>query len=202
MTCSVCSECYHFKCLPNIDTSDSVYLDRDSLPWICIICSGSIFPCNQCVDDCDFLEAISELWDIKPIASFSNFRDRTFLPYELNSDRTHQIDEIDPDFNIYCTLYDSSLPSCDYYTEDTYNVMCSGNGICDSKLSLINSNIRSILCNLSNFTSNLENLNSKFSVMAFTETWLKEYNHETYGITGYNAVHNYRTTKIGGGVAL
>ena len=81
MTCSVCSECYHLKCLPNIDTSDSVYLDRDSLPWICVICSGSIFPFNQCDDDCDFLETISELWDIKPIASFSNFRDRTFLPW-------------------------------------------------------------------------------------------------------------------------
>ena len=80
--------------------------------------------------------------------------------------------------------------------------MCSGNWICDSKLSLIHSNIRSIPSNLSNLTSYLENLNSKFSVMAFTETWLKEYNHETYGITGYNAVHNYRTTKIGGGVAL
>ena len=38
--------------------------------------------------------------------------------------------------------------------------------------------------------------------MAFTETWLKEYNHETFGITGYNNVHNYRTTKIGGGEAL
>ena len=38
--------------------------------------------------------------------------------------------------------------------------------------------------------------------MAFTETWLKEYNHETYGITGHNAVHNYRTPKVGGGVAL
>ena len=38
--------------------------------------------------------------------------------------------------------------------------------------------------------------------MAFTETLLKEYNHETYGITGYNAVHNYRTMKIGGAVAL
>ena len=88
MTCSVCSECYHFRCLPNIDASDSVYLDKDSLPWICVICSGSIFPFNQCDDDCDFLETISELWDTKPIASFSNFRDRTFLPYELNSDRT------------------------------------------------------------------------------------------------------------------
>ena len=88
MTCSVCSECYHLRCLPNIDASDSVYLDKDSLPWICVICSGSIFPFNQCDDDCDFLETISELWDIKPIASFSNFGDRTFLPYELNSDRT------------------------------------------------------------------------------------------------------------------
>ena len=44
----------------------------------------------------------------------SNSRDRASLTYELNCDRNHQIDEIDHGLNMYCTLYDSSLPSYDY----------------------------------------------------------------------------------------
>ena len=38
--------------------------------------------------------------------------------------------------------------------------------------------------------------------MGFTETWLKDTNADTFGINGYNAVHNCRPHQKGGGVAL
>ena len=41
----------------------------------------------------------------------------------------------------------------------------------------------------------LENVNFEFSIICFTETWLKEENVDCYGISGYNCEHKYRKDK-------
>ena len=66
-----------------------------------------------------------------------------------------------------CTIWfrHSSLPSCDYYSEDAFN---------------------DINC----------------TVIAFTETWLKDTNAHAFGVDGYNSVHDCRPDRKGGGVAL
>ena len=48
----------------------------------------------------------------------------------------------------------------------------------------------------------LANINHKFSVLATTETWVKESNVNDLSFEGYNFVSNHRAYKIGGGVGL
>ena len=48
----------------------------------------------------------------------------------------------------------------------------------------------------------LANINHKFSVLAITETWVKEINVNDLSFVGYNFVSNHHAIKIGGGVQL
>ena len=48
----------------------------------------------------------------------------------------------------------------------------------------------------------MENLSHKFSVIALTETWLKQSNVSLYGMTGYNHIAITRSHGKGGGVSL
>ena len=48
----------------------------------------------------------------------------------------------------------------------------------------------------------LINVNHKFSVLAITETWIKENSVNDIRFDGYNFVSNHRTNKTGGGVGL
>ena len=50
------------------------------------------------------------------------------------------------------------------------------------------------------FTEN-SNINTKFSIVGISETWLKNSSH-LVDIDGYNFVQNHRTEKCGGGVGL
>ena len=68
--------------------------------------------------------------------------------------------------------------------------------------SLIHLNIRSLLANLTGFMSYMSNDNHIFSIIGFTETWLKPSNIETFGIAGYNHVGLTRQSGKGGGVSL
>ena len=56
--------------------------------------------------------------------------------------------------------------------------------------------------NFTYFLSYMENLSHKFSVIALTETWLKESNVSLYGMTGYNHIAITRSHGKGGGVSL
>ena len=195
LSCSVCEDKYHINCLPCITKNDSIYMERNLSQWICTRCSQDIFPFNHCENDDDFIESLSGLWNIKPTNSFSKASDKLFLPFELNTSTDSPLYDVDPDLNVYCNFHNTYIPLCDYYSEDTFNSMCKNNTIVDSQLSLIHSNIRSIPSNLNSFISYLENLSITFTIMAFTETWLKEYNNEVHGVLGYNAVHHCRPQK-------
>lgn len=51
-------------------------------------------------------------------------------------------------------------------------------------------------------TSYLFTLNHSFSVMAFSETWLKDDITGLYPFSQYNAFHSCRKNKAGGGVSI
>ena len=48
----------------------------------------------------------------------------------------------------------------------------------------------------------MTNIHNKFSVLAITETWIKENDANELNFDGYNFTNNPRTSKAGGGVAL
>ena len=45
-------------------------------------------------------------------------------------------------------------------------------------------------------------MNHKFPIIALSETWLKNHNCDRYGLDDYNAEHNCRPNRGGGGVSL
>ena len=63
-------------------------------------------------------------------------------------------------------------------------------------------NIKSIPKDFQNVELFMSNLDIKFTVMAFTETWLNDENAGLYIIEGYIMETAYRTTREGGGVSL
>ena len=68
--------------------------------------------------------------------------------------------------------------------------------------SLIHLDIRSLPANLTGSMPYMSNVNHIFSIIGFTETWLKPSNIETFGIAGYNHVELTRQSGKCGGVSL
>ena len=57
--------------------------------------------------------------------------------------------------------------------------------------------MRSLTRNYANLTNLLANVDTKFSVIGITETWLQNVEHNC-SIEGYHFVHNYRQNRQGG----
>ena len=105
---------------------------------------------------------------------------------------------LDPDLNNqnYASL-------ANYYNNETaedLNGVIGGNNLIS--FSLFHLNARSLVKNQDALAHLLANINHKFSVLAITETWVKESNVNDLTFEGYNFVSNHRANKIGGGVGL
>ena len=124
-SCSIGSASYHINCLPFVTKDDSIYVDRKLDTWVCIKRTGELFPFKPWDDNDDFIESLSEYWRLKPTISYTGAKEKMFLPFELNTDPKTPLFDVDPDFNLYNKFYSPCLLSCEYYTEDTFNAMCS-----------------------------------------------------------------------------
>ena len=80
------------------------------------------------------------------------------------------------------------------------NKKCKELDINKHHLSLLHNNLRSIPHNLDHFNQFLNGLDIDFSILAFSETWLKPHNEHCYGVDD-NAEYNSRLNKAGGGVS-
>ena len=56
--------------------------------------------------------------------------------------------------------------------------------------------------NLGTLESYLATLNHKFTVVGISESLLKDHNADRYALSGYNAIHKYRSARSGGGVSI
>ena len=202
MQCSYCHDLVHVNCLPCIFRDDPLYTERHINRWLCISCSNSVFPFNHFEEDIDFLSALSEYWVDEIKLSCEDFRDKVFIPFEFNIDEKSPLFDTDPDIHFYNTVHGLNLKHCNYYIEDSFNDKCSQLSISSQNLSLIHTNIRSAPKNLSSFETYLQNIDTKFTVVGLTETWMTQDNVGLYGIDGYNAVNNFRINRCGGGVSV
>ena len=203
MTCSLCSGVIHLKCLPFIDRNDPIYVDRNTNIWFCTVCTKHLFPFNHYDDDNDYDQAIfdiSKMYSCK--MSIQELRNRVFVPFHFNEDIRTPLVESDPDIQYFLGAISNNLNSCDYYIEDTFNDRCETLPINRCSLSILHLNIRSIPRNLSSLQTYLNNLDIQFSVIGISETWLKPYNVDCYGMDGYKEEHLYRSERMGGGVSL
>ena len=106
--------------------------------------------------------------------------------------------DLDPDLNNQ--NYASSASYCNYETAEDLNGVIGGNNLIS--FSLFHLNARSLVKNQDALAHLLANINHKFSVLAITETWVKESNVNDLSFEGYNFVSNHRANRIGGGVGL
>ena len=204
LKCSVCKGFVHIKCIPHIDKNDSSFIEDNNDNWLGNCCSEHIFPFNQVCDDDDFLRNLSEYWDdnLENILANSSHHNRIFIPFEINDDESSPLFDADPDVNFYQGIQNNNMNTCDYYYENSFNKKCRDLNLTDNNLSFLHSNIRSMPRNLDRFEEYMSNINTKFSFIGFSETWLKPENENCYGLSGYVAEHNSRVHKVGGGVSL
>ena len=68
--------------------------------------------------------------------------------------------------------------------------------------SIFHLNVRSLVKNHEDLSSLLANIDHKFSVLAITETWIKDDEPYDLNFDGYNSISNHRSDRTGGGVGL
>ena len=200
--CDICRNTYHVLCVPGVNKYDNFCNEITKIKWTCTLCIQSILPFCHIVEDDEFLMCLSENWPVSYNTDLDKLRLKTFNPFELNNDCYNcPLFNTDPDFHYY-NLVCSTLSTCDYFLEDQFNMKCQELSLTSKCFSMMHGNIRSIPKNFQNFELFMSNLDIKFTVMAFTETWLNYENVGLYNIEGYNMETAYRTTRKGGGVSL
>ena len=107
--------------------------------------------------------------------------------------------DIDPDLNALNEIEEGLILSNKIYTESSFNLEFNEK---DKGLSILNTNIRSMLKNLSNIELVLQSFNQKFALIACTENRLKESNANIYNLENYSHEFNIQTKKQGAGVLL
>lgn len=103
------------------------------------------------------------------------------------------LDDIDPETNF--------LPfhSCKYYSDESLREL---NSLNVENFSLFHVNVRSMAKNGETLSHYLTETESKFSVIALTETWLTPSNSSLYELPDYNHVCLLRNRRRGGGVSI
>ena len=102
---------------------------------------------------------------------------------------------IDPVNNF---LINYTQRNCEYYTVEQFNKNVTTNGA----ISIIHFNSRSLKANISKIKQCLKEMNNPFTVIAISETWLKDDQSEEVDIEGYERYTLNRKVKRCGGVAL
>lgn len=100
--------------------------------------------------------------------------------------------EIDPDNRFFA----HSNVNCKYYSEDEFKMINVEN------FSIIHFNSRSMYANFNHIKEYLQQFKDPFSIVAISETWLKENKEFNFVLEGYDGNYVNRENKTGGGVAL
>ena len=199
-TCPICKS----RVLNHAKRAYDFALAMSNTSWYCRICNDNIFPLNR-LDDDDFQMAVYEMSQKLNISVYLGNDSRLFHPFEINEDENDILDyhgDLDPDKRFFNQYSHRLIKSCNYFVDETFNKYLLKHNVSKHSFSVIHLNIRSIPTNFTSFLSYMENLSHKFSVIALTETWLKQSNVSLYGMTGYNHIAITRSHGKGGGVSL
>jgi hypothetical protein len=126
-----------------------------------------------------------------------------FLPFEVHEHNEfyNYMSDIDPDEQLLSTFLQRFGSS--YFDEESFNL--SNNQMSDrslNKLSIFSVNICSALNKMPSLASYLESLQTDFSVVGLTETWLSDATVNAINLPGYSHFSSLRSGRTGGGVSL
>ena len=200
--CVICDGINHIKC-KSLKTEEQLYILNSKSTWYCSKCLSSNLPFNHYADEDEFLNAIyvKDHFEL----NWDSFSQKLFNPFDFNdSDNDIPLNDADPDLNFYNEIFGSFSAICNYYQEDSFNVMSQKNVAANYQcpLSLCHINIRSMNRNFQSFQQYLAVLNFEFAAIGVSETWLTERNHDLYSHTGYTFTERHRHDRSGGGVGL
>ena len=111
------------------------------------------------------------------------------------------------DYNECNSAHDSDMhnhftnifPDTKYYSGHVFN---TSRKPLTPGISFIHLNARSLSSNFREIDDYLSSLNYQFDIIAISETWVSEPEHNKFNINGYDVYHTNRKNKRGGGVAL
>ena len=200
--CVICDGVNHIKCI-SLKTEEQLYILNSKSTWYCSKCLSSNLPFNHYADEDEFLNAIyvKDHFEL----NWDSLSQKLFNPFDFNdSDNDIPLNDADPDLNFYNEIFGSFSAICNYYQEDSFNVMSQKNVAANYQcpLSLCHINIRSMNRNFQSFQQYLAVLNFEFAAIGVSETWLTERNHDLYSHTGYTFTERHRNDRSGGGVGL
>ena len=188
IVCAICKNSVHLKCA-NLSHNAQPVTD-----WYCKNCLGSILPFNHIVDNNEFIQELNNCYLNEPI-DYNKLLSLKINPFDLNNNSkdNHEL-------NMMYDIIKQNDP-CEYHLSDTLNDLTKNK---QPEISLIHFNSRSLDKNLDQITDYLKTLNHKFSIIAFSETWLKDKQNSPVftQIDGFRLVRDDRIHKNGGGVAL
>jgi len=106
-------------------------------------------------------------------------------------------DDLDPDYNL--ASFDNNMPY--YFLENAFNDLIIRDNL-QLNIKILHVNIRSYSKNHASLWQYLDNLESKFHIIAFTETWTTPNTEDQLFHPGYKTYAKSRLTGQGGGVAI
>ena len=127
----------------------------------------------------------------------NDLNNKLFVPFELDEDDTNLplalLGEADPDLNYYNTIYGGSISNCNYHAEDSFLKLINDNDIENNTFYICHAIIRrpSLPKHFSGISAYFDVLHFEFSVIGFSETWLKNTNVDCYSPQGYDAEHTW-----------
>jgi hypothetical protein len=168
--------------------------------WSCPQCLYDLFPYNGIESNNDFTQAI-----INPnnsIIDFETLNNMVYDPFNDNdSDSEGILSDIDPDQNFLNDIRGKTISNCKYY-QSAEHIETLGLNKQHQTSSYLHLNIRSIPRNLDTFITTLNSTHMNIDILAFTETWLKSSNADSYGIPGYTHEYSTRDHRPGEGVSM
>ena len=148
LTCAVCLNTCHLKCIPGVSKHDELYTSRSVNDWLCSLCLSDNLPFTNIPDDNEFINALSDFWLNPTNITLADVDDVIFNLFDLDDNEIDgMLSENDPDLIFFNNIRVNSLSS-NYLVEDKFNVKCSQLSLNNDCFSIIHLNIRSIPKNL------------------------------------------------------
>ena len=189
ISCGQCESSVHTKC--SLISRHQLLTGGTPLNWRCLSCMNNIFPFNKLEDQELKTLSFNSLYDCK---CKSNSIEEPYFQIieklELNKS-VHNENSIESNNDI-----DSQLPSTndfDYYDTHKFHKLLNNKALnIKTNLSIIHTNICSLLKHSEDIDQLLDNLDHRFGVIALTETWHSAKNNEAIKnlvIDGYQPYH-------------
>ena len=133
--------------------------------------------------------------------NYHEMSNKIFIPLEINDSIDTPLTKVDPDIQFYSNVEYIQSTKCDYYLEDKF-ISIIAEKMKEPSFVIFHIDIKSLPKHYDELEIYLSSLNSKFSFIALSETWLDEYRQDLYELQNYTSTNKLRKIKNGSGVPL